>query len=207
MTSMSVLDSRPAGLHRGRPRDTRIDARILDAAQVELAECGFIAFSVEGVAARAEVSKAAVYRRFPSRDALLMTVLHAVAVDVVDIPAGLPIREHLIALLSEIRDRSPKSPGYRIMRHAAALATTDSSLSHVVMTTLVTPRRERIRAALRTGIEKGELKPDLDVDTVMAMLVGAVVHLGIWSAEPDLARVRVDDVVDLALSGIAESAG
>lgn len=206
MTHMTVIDPQPRGPHRGRPRDSRIDARILDAAQIELAESGFIAFSVEGVAARAEVSKAAVYRRFPSRDALLATVLEAVAVDVDDIPTGLPIRDHLIALLSEIRDRSPKSPGYRIMRHAAALATTDSELSHVVMTTLVTPRRERIRAALRAGIDQGELKSGLDVDTVMTMLVGAVVHLGIWSAEPDIARVQVDDVVDLALAGIATSA-
>lgn len=207
MTAAPAMEGQQRGLHRGRPRDTRIDARILDAAQSELAESGFVAFSVEAVAGRAEVSKAAVYRRFPSRDALLTAVLEAVAADVADIPVNLATRHHLIALLSEIRDRSPKSPGYQIMRHAAALAATDSDLSHMVMTTLVTPRRERIRVALRMGIERGDLRSDLDVDTAMSMLVGAVVHLGIWSAEPNLARVRVDDVVDLAMAGFAKSGG
>ncbi len=43
------------------------------------------------------------------------------------------------------------------------------------METVVEPRREVIRAVLRRGMTTGELRPDLDVDAALFMLIGAVI--------------------------------
>lgn len=57
---------------RGRPRDDRIDERILEAGFIELAEGGISHFSVAAVARRAEVAKGTVYLRWPRRDDLIL---------------------------------------------------------------------------------------------------------------------------------------
>ena len=205
MTAQARDASQADSHRRGRPRDMALDARILQTAIHELAGQGFAGFSVEGVAAGAGVSKAAIYRRFADRDALIEAVLEFVAADVPDIPPSLPVRDQLISLLDEIRDRSPQSATFRIMRHAAAMSSSNSHLSQSAMSTLVAPRRERIRACLRRGIAAGDLRRDLDVDAAVALLVGAAIHLGVWSMSPDLGQVRVSAVVDLALQGMSSS--
>ncbi len=188
---------------RGRPRDARIDAAIVDAAVDELADAGFAAFCVEGVAERAGVSKATVYRRFATRDQLIEGALVAVAADAALLPRGQTARARLVAMLEDIRQRTPDSRVFRIMRHSAALLGTSTATAELAESCLIEPRRERLRAGVREGISTGEFRPDLDVDAVVTLLVGAVVHLGIWSGSESVDRTEVSDLVDLAVTGMA----
>jgi hypothetical protein len=64
--------------------------------------------------------------------------------------------------------------------------------------TVLEPRREVIREVLRQGIASGELRPDLDVDAALFMLIGAVVarrgheqH----AVPPDYAERIVDELL------------
>ncbi|WP_277831202.1 helix-turn-helix domain-containing protein [Speluncibacter jeojiensis] len=59
----------------GRPRDPRIDAEVLEVTRALLLEVGWDALSVRGVAARAEVSRAALARRWPSKAHLVLDAL------------------------------------------------------------------------------------------------------------------------------------
>lgn len=52
-------------------RSDEVVARVLDAALAELAESGYAGFRMDAVAARAEVNKTTVYRRWPTRRALI----------------------------------------------------------------------------------------------------------------------------------------
>jgi AcrR family transcriptional regulator len=54
----------------GRPRDPRLDIAITEAAIAVLRDRGWIGFTMDEVATRAGVSKASVYRRYPSKIAL-----------------------------------------------------------------------------------------------------------------------------------------
>ncbi|HEY1737864.1 MAG TPA: helix-turn-helix domain-containing protein, partial [Acidimicrobiia bacterium] len=56
----------------GRPRSAECDRAILEAALAEYAVRGLEAMSVDAVAARAGVSKATIYRRYPSKVELVM---------------------------------------------------------------------------------------------------------------------------------------
>lgn len=55
----------------GRPRDASRDALILDAAVHMLLDVGYDRLSIDGVAARAGVGKTTIYRRYPSKAALV----------------------------------------------------------------------------------------------------------------------------------------
>src|SRR4051794_23051797 len=60
---------------RGRPRDARCDHAILQATLDLLAEGGAGSLSIDGVAARAGAGKATIYRRWTSKEALLLEAL------------------------------------------------------------------------------------------------------------------------------------
>ena len=146
-TEASAVPDRSAGFgdHRSRPRrrGSTQDSAILRATIAELGQHGYSDFSVERVAERARASKASVYRRWPSKDALVLAAVHdqlpdtAAAVDTGSLrgdllalfrsaaqllggPAGAAIRG---LLGDELRDpeHAGKLRGYTRGRSVAAL--------------------------------------------------------------------------------------
>ena len=83
-TSASAESSSAESPRRGRPRDVRCDEAILQATLDLLAEGGAGSLSIDGVAARAGVGKATIYRRWSSKEALVL--------DAHDFISGRPLR-------------------------------------------------------------------------------------------------------------------
>src|SRR5688500_20115884 len=61
----------------GRPRDPQIDAAVLEATLAVLDEAGYGRLTIEEVARRAEATKPAIYRRWPTRQHLALAALAA----------------------------------------------------------------------------------------------------------------------------------
>ena len=59
----------------GRPRDTQIDAAVLEATLTTLDDSGYGRFTLEEVARRAGTTKPAIYRRWPTRQRLVLAAL------------------------------------------------------------------------------------------------------------------------------------
>ena len=78
----------------GRPRDARVDALVLETALAMLAEVGPTGLSVEEVAARAGVGKSTIYRRWPTKDDLVVASLGALVMVPEDVPDRLGTRRH-----------------------------------------------------------------------------------------------------------------
>jgi len=66
---------RDVRVRAGRPRDPACDAAILQATLDIFAEHGYGGVSMDGVAARAGVGKATIYRRYRSKDELMLEAL------------------------------------------------------------------------------------------------------------------------------------
>jgi len=62
------------GGRRGRPRDSAVDSRVLDAAWDLLHAKGFARLTVDEVAERARTAKTTVYRRWPTKDHLAVAL-------------------------------------------------------------------------------------------------------------------------------------
>jgi AcrR family transcriptional regulator len=197
----------------GRPRSERAEQAILDAALDAFAECGVEGVRCEDVAARAGVGKATLYRRWPGKEDLLIAALAALKSP---LPAavGKSVRDDLIAML-EVMARDSDDPRYA--RQFAMLHGEGERYPRLMARykeTVVEPRRETIRQAIRNGIDKGQLRPDTDVEIAMLTLTGAVMARGKHEipscggglpatpraeAAPDFAQ----RVVDQLLRGIA----
>ena len=72
----------------GRPRDASIDVAVLDAVSELLENSGYSALAVEKVARRAGVSKTAIYRRWPTRQQLVLAELQRRLGDVAPVDTG-----------------------------------------------------------------------------------------------------------------------
>lgn len=94
---------------RGRPPDPRMKEKVLLAAVEVYADSGWAGFTIDAVASRGRVGKAAIYRRWSSKEALLVDAIRAAAPEAepMEIDPATPLRanlityaEHLIRALS-----------------------------------------------------------------------------------------------------------
>lgn len=201
MSAVVAVDATTAG-RRGRPRDERIDREITAAALVVLAETGFGGFSVAEVTMRSGVAKSTIYRRFPTRDDLIASALERLNDDLPDsVPPG-STREQLISTLDRIRQRGPDSLQSRILTHAVSEGSGDPAMAELVHDRVLVPRRQLLRRIIEAGVGSGELRPDLDADTVIPILIGPMLYLGKWCMSPRAQQVTVEGVVDILMRGM-----
>jgi AcrR family transcriptional regulator len=190
-----------AGRRPGRPRSEQADRAIIDAALSLFAESGPEGLCIERVAARAGVGKATIYRRWPGKEDLLLDAIAALKTPLPE-PAGRSAREDLTALLGAMCEETADP---RRARQFALLLGEGAKYPRLMaryLETVVEPRREVIRTVLRRGIATGELRPGLDVEAALFMLVGAVIA----RRGPEMEAVPPEypeRVVDELLRGLA----
>lgn len=196
----------PAERRPGRPRSPHTEQAILSAALDEVDASGLDAFSMESVAARAGVAKTTIYRRWASRDALVLDVLSGFDEPDAPEPGGLSVREDLIAALDDVRDRHDDSPHERLLPRVLGSARSHPQLFEAYRARVIDRRRAYFAAMLQRGIETGELRADIDLNMALKALVSPVL-LALMSRPADvpLPEDFTTRLVDLLLGGLATS--
>lgn len=183
-TGVAPADSDRKG--PGRPRSARVDEAIISAVIDLLAEgIPAEALSIEAVATRAGVGKATLYRRWPNKEALLVDAVASLKGPMPEI-AGESVHDDLVALLRPV-GRSALTRASRVLPCLIS-ELKRSPLLHQGYQRIIEPRRELMRSVLRRGIASGELRADIDIETVMAMLVGPMIAQSVLDWNPALDR-------------------
>jgi AcrR family transcriptional regulator len=193
-----------AGRTRGRPRSEKARLAILAAAGELMLEGGVNAASMEAIAERAGVSKATIYKWWPSRGAVALDGFLAQAQDTIAVPEGLSTREGLrfqVGALIELFRDTPSGP---LMRALVSQAECDPEIARAVRERWLAPRRAVAYGIIRDGMASGELRPDVDVSVVSDQLFAPIYHRLIFGHEP-LDDQLADRLVDQAMAGIAAS--
>jgi len=188
----------------GRPRSEEADRAILEATLAVVAEEGISGLSVEAVAHRAGVGKATIYRRFASKEDLLTGVFATLADDLSVPVDDLPTVEALAAIVEQIWDAMLTRGAWRIMPRVLSAADTHPALYQCYYRTVVAPRHDVVVAVLRRGVERGDVRADVDMDLVAAALLGPAVYLAKMRPEPLVrpAAGTATRLVELLLAGV-----
>ncbi|WP_265523609.1 TetR/AcrR family transcriptional regulator [Oerskovia flava] len=171
MTPTSDEDPGAVSTRRGpgRPRAQGHDARIV-AAAVELIDRGE-EITVSRVVEQSGVSRAAIYRRWPS-----MTDLAAAALDHGREPYRIPLDGDLLENLLAAFAPTPQAAGQHFpeerFRLRIRLAMSNSTLAQAYWRSHVAVRRTALVDVLRTGISRGILRPDIDIDACIDLING-----------------------------------
>ncbi len=191
------------GHRRGRPRSAEADAAIVDATLELIAEDGLTGLSVEAVACRAGVGKATIYRRWPSKEALVDHALGRLGEDVPPLLSEGGLREQLVEIVEQVRCKSAATHSGRIMPRMLSHATRSPELFRVYFDQVMRPRRERVRRVLAAGVEAGELRPDLDLELAVTLVSAPMLYLNlVQSATGAPGPGSSEAIVDALLAGI-----
>ena len=187
----------------GRPRNPEIDEAVLAATRELLVEVGYSRLSYELIAQRAGVNRPAIYRRWPSK----AHVVHA---------AVFPPRQVENFEAELFTGDKPFDEDFTTMI-AQTLASYSRPEARAAIPGLLTDRAEpdsisdglddltdRVRAHLARRIERavaeGELRPGVDADLLINVMVGTVVHRVVEQGQPDPSLAS--DLAELLLAGI-----
>jgi AcrR family transcriptional regulator len=188
---------------RGRRRSERSHKAIITATQELLVERGYRKLTIEAVAARAGVGKQTIYRWWPSRAALVLEAYLAGS-DAVSLPPpeGGSTREDVRALIGWLAAVLDQPIGGRVVAGLVGDLQHDADLADGFRQDVVPARRQAMLAALERGRERGEIRPDADLELAVDTLHGAVFYRLLLSGEPLDTRF-VERVADQVLNGLA----
>lgn len=191
------------GRRPGRPRSAAAERAILDATLALLAEHGLEGVTMEAAAARAGVSKATIYRRWPSRIEMIGAAFASVDREVRIVETG-NVRDDLVAVVGEFRRATLRPLPPPAMARMIAMTLATPELRELFIEHVFQPRRAAVIAALQRGQARGEVRTDVDLDLAFAMTVGPLLLTGLLgqvgvAVAGDL-PVRI---VDAVLAGLA----
>jgi AcrR family transcriptional regulator len=195
-----MVERRPIG-GGGKRLDRSRDAAIFDAALEGLAEVGYDRLTMDSIASRAHAGKGALYRRWPSKAALVVDAIVAWREQVS--PTGViadtgSVRGDLEALLSALPDFD--GAARRLMAVFAGLvsaAARDPELQALVENHLLERPRRVVEMLLARGVARGEIPTDRPLGLVPDLIVGLnFIHMMSGSgSDPDYIRRVFDEVV------------
>jgi AcrR family transcriptional regulator len=169
-TSRSEAESRPI---RGRPRDPAADDAILEATFRQLIDVGYAGMSIEAVAAASGVAKTTIYRRWPTKRDLVVAALET-ETPFEPPPADVDSRTALGRFVRGAIAMLIESGAIRILGSLLVEEQREPGLLGIFRQRILEPRRGMVEAMLRRGIDRGEVRPDIDPLVVTEMVAGAV---------------------------------
>jgi AcrR family transcriptional regulator len=190
----------PVDRKLGRPRDASVDAAITQAVLDVLNDVGLNSMSMDAVAARAGVGKATIYRRWSSKEDLVVDVM-ASLVAAVEVPETDDIRTDLITLLVRLRVFMSDVKAGSIFPWLVGEVAAGTEVGRHYANAVIIPRRAMIAQVIAHAIEIGTLRRDLDVQLAVDMITGPAI------LRKMMAPVRVVDesweeqLVDALLEG------
>ncbi len=191
------------GASAGRPRSEEAHQAILDATLNLLSEVGFSALTVEGVASRAGVGKATIYRRWASKLPLVVEAFGQLPA-FEDVDTG-SLGGDLRAMLRRYLENFLATPLATVYPSLAAERAHNPDLSEL-LDPMLKGRRQPLARAFERARARGEIDADLDIDLAADLVVGPIaVRLFFRGMQihPDM----VEPMIDLALSGLTGSGG
>ncbi|CPR03157.1 TetR family transcriptional regulator [Mycobacterium bohemicum DSM 44277] len=178
MSPDSVRSDRPSrrtpGSTRGR-FDPSLDAAILEAALAGLGEQGYDRMSMDDLAARARVGKAAIYRRWPSKAAV---VAEAIAhwrrgLGPVEPPNTGSLRGDIDALVAMVPDlNQAELSTVKVIVGVATAAMRDPVLAAALDDLALSAPRQIVRVVLDHAVARGEIPADRDLSLIPDALLG-----------------------------------
>jgi AcrR family transcriptional regulator len=184
-------------------RGEHVRRTVLAAAFEEVVANGFDGATVAGVAKRSGVHETTVYRRWVTRENLLVAALLERSADAIPAPDTGSTREDLLAMVRGVIAYAGSAEGTAVLR--AALLPVDDDYAGA-REAFWARRLDALSPVVTRGIERGDVRADIDARLLLEMLVAPIHGRLLLTGEP------VDDdfaqqLVDQTLTGAASTSG
>ncbi|MFF7457774.1 TetR/AcrR family transcriptional regulator [Kitasatospora sp. NPDC008115] len=175
---------------KGRPRSAAADRAILDATREALAELGWGGLTMGHVATRAGVAKTTLYRRWPSKNELVVDAVASLFDELVMPDLG-SLQADIEAVVDQLAELLARPESQAALLALFAEGTRDRQLRRRIREAIVDPQKRLVRQGRAAAQARGELAPDVDeattrdeVDIIFDTIAGTVEHRVLVSGEP-----------------------
>lgn len=163
-----------------------------------LAEEGYSVLTLDKVAARARASKTTIYRRWPSKEHLVIAAFDR---SPPLLPRGKgPVLEELLDLVCQFIGLVHNSP------LAGVLPTLVGERSHnhqlaVVLDPVIERRRDPTRIVLRRAVDNGELPKNTDIELALDAIMGPLM-MRLFFVQGDVSKKAMRNLLKVVLKGL-----
>ena len=161
---------------------------------------GYGALTIDGVAARAGVGRPTVYRRWPSKAALVIGALSELAPAQPHPDTG-SLRDDLVAIRRRQMELLDSPEGRRVLPGLAADVAGDDQLHRTFQENYVEPWRAAVQEAVGRAAARDEIPGGADARLVADVLTGPLFYRVLFAGEP-VTDDALEAAVDLVLSGL-----
>lgn len=184
------MSAQPASRRRpGAQLDPEADRLLLEAARRQLRDVGYARLTMDAVAREAGVARTTLYRRYRDKADLV-----SAAINTLRQPSRRPdtgdVRADLIAQLENARRNFDMSLAGTLLMEEPH----DPRLIELFRERMVIPRRGIVREAIERGIERGQIRADVDTERILDLLLGALFSAVLAEGRPgpSWSRATVD---------------
>jgi AcrR family transcriptional regulator len=158
-----------------RRRGETLERAIFDAVMYQLQTVGYAGLTMEGIAACAHTGKAALYRRWPSKEDVIVDAFEHVLPPLTDLPDHGNVRDDLLDVLRRIT-AIVNSPVGNALQCLMAETDRDHPFVRLVHERILKPRKQMLLAVLRGAADRGEARPEAVNSLVTDVGPAMVVH-------------------------------
>src|ERR1700732_2234624 len=187
------------GRSPGRPRSEEAHSAILRSTLKLLGQNGFSELTIESVAAHASVGKATVYRWWPNKAALIADAFASSTTRKLHFPDTGSVRADMSQQMHQVIKIFNSRRG-RIVSAILGGGQSDRDLIAAFRERFLWPRRREAYATLQRGIERGELRRNVDMDLLLDSLYGPI-YMRFLIRHDKLTSEFVDHLCQLVLTG------
>jgi AcrR family transcriptional regulator len=187
---------------QGRPRDPSVDDRVIRSTLDAINEQGLAGLTIAEIATRACVSKATIYRRWESKDELVVDAIATLSGAVGSVATG-DTRADLVAVVTDLRRFFCDTRAGEVFPWLAGEIARKSDIGRRYSAAVMVPERVLIAAIISDGVERGDLRQDVDVPTAVDLIIGPVLARRLRGSLADAPDSWPETLVDSLLGGWA----
>ena len=180
--------------HKGRPRDSKREDAITEAAISLIQEVGYERATIEAIAIKAGVSKATIYRRWKNKQEVIASAIsHHVFSQNPCIDTG-NLRDDLVELLLA-KVKTLKGPDGAVIAAIMSAAKMDSELGKAIPHTIREGENHTYELIIERAIARGEISSDANLE-LLAEITPAIMTYRIFMSQQPVNRKFIELLVD-----------
>jgi len=158
--------------------------------------------AMDEVAARSGVSKATIYQRWTSKDALFHDAIHRLQLELPELKSADP-KTNCITLLRDAVDMDDRHAAERILARTIAELPDHPDLAPILRARIVEPRRALCTQQLERAIAKRQLSPRTDIPLAVDLLTSPIFFRRLINANGALKTALPVKLVDAVWKAFA----
>lgn len=184
----------------GRPRSEETRKLILNTAYQLLLEQGFKSVTVESIALKSGVSKTTIYKWWPNKAAVVLDGFFDATEILLQVPNTGSAKEDLFIQVNNLATFFTSSKG-RIIAELIAEGQFDANVAAEYQKRYFTPRRLITRSIMERGIEKGQMKSDINIELLIDIIYAPIFYRLLITGDK-IDTDYINNVLEQALKGV-----